>query len=86
MGDVSEFESVQALVDDLMESWLSIESGSASDREAQCRNERALVNRTVELLSWYQIHEALQEMAGSSGSVGQQHTSTINWKTILTGI
>lgn len=77
------FDSVRTLTDTLIESWLSIASYPGS--EAQ-HNERALVNRIIELLSWGQIHKALQEMAGSSESSGQQHTSIINWKTILTGI
>ena len=82
---VSEPQSVQLLADNFMAVWLSSEAECASS-EALCAAERAMVSRSVELLCWYQILKVLREVAGSGGESGQQETSIINWKAILTGM
>ena len=89
MAEMSVPEFVQTLANNFAAGWLAIETASVTD-ETRSENEIAMVNRMVELLSWYLIQGLLQDSAAGNsvhqGLAPRLEASLKTWKAILSGM
>ena len=78
-------DSVRALADSFMAGWLALESRQSSSKK---KDEIELVNRMVQLFSWYLILNQFKELESEwpcGGSEVQQSQYKTMWKQVLQG-